>query len=135
MQQGLALVGNIITEKRCVAPFHLINELGLLDALITCLQDIKQVPGLCEFLTSDRLLQWVISRLSELPWCGFTEKQKSLVVRIHLEALELIAGDASLLLSAATVIEKGVETESNGNLFESLFVHGLRTLRRTIQTS
>ena len=45
-----------MTEKKTVAPFHLINELNLLECFSTTIQDLRFVSGLKEFLTGDRLL-------------------------------------------------------------------------------
>jgi hypothetical protein len=53
MQIALTLIGNILTEKRCVAPFHLVNELNLLEGLRTMILDLRFVTGLKEFLTYD----------------------------------------------------------------------------------
>jgi len=45
-----------MTEKKTVAPFHLINELNLLECLNTTIKDLIFVDGLKDFLTGDRLL-------------------------------------------------------------------------------
>lgn len=49
-----------------------------------------------------------------------------------MAALEQISGDASLLFATATVVEKGVEAESNGDSLESLFSLSIRELRRAL---
>jgi hypothetical protein len=57
-----------------------------------------------------------------------------MILRVNEAALESLDVDAGVIFATATVIEKGVEVESNFDAIESVFNRCLRILRHTIES-
>ena len=55
------------------------------------------------------------------------------MLRVNEVALESLDVDAGVIMGTATVIEKGVEVESNFEAIESVFNQCLRILRHTLE--